>query len=139
MSGIKSHLHLMSSKVSSSIFSPMWKADKPLERAVRVLAPYDAQLLESLSTTAFEQPAGFEFFTKLDSFNWMKFLRDSKLMREDNDSYDGDELADEMHDLWISRAEADIIYADLSHMEKPHGWISYDRFKLGIARVAHMP
>ena len=36
------------------------------------------------------------------------------------------------------RAEADIIYADLSHMEKPHGWISYDRFKLGIARVAHI-
>ena len=41
-----------------------------------------------------------------------------------------------MHDLWISRAEADIIYADLSHW-KPHGWISYDR-SVSIARVAHI-
>ena len=130
--------HLMSSKVSSSIFSPMWKADKPLERAVRVLAPYDAQLLEVFEYYCFLNNRQVLNFSKLDSFNWMKFLRDSKLMREDNDSYDGDELADEMHDLWISRAEADIIYADLSHMEKPHGWISYDRFKLGIARVAHI-
>ena len=50
----------------------------------------------------------------------------------------GDDLEEEMHDLWISRAEADVIYIDLSTMEQPHGWIDFNRFKLGLARVAHI-
>jgi hypothetical protein len=134
----KNSSHLMSSAVASSVFSPLWNPDKPLERAVRTLEPYESQLLEVFEYYCFLNNRHKLNFNRLDSFNWMKLLRDSKLMREGNDSYNGDEMEEEMHDLWISRAEADVIYVDLSTMEKPHGWINFDRFKLGLARVAHI-